>query len=163
MIRSLIGDSSGNTKSFDIGLSEAALPSQQATKEGFRKTDVFLKPFEEGICVEDDFTSTHTLILNKFPIKQNHVLVITKASEKQSDLLTVKDFEAVCIAMKSLDEAFAFFNSGKKAGASQDHKHVQVIELKQMPGQKIPIDEVVLKAMEKGDHHNHATGIFGLG
>jgi ATP adenylyltransferase len=83
-----------------------------------------MKPFDAGICIEDDLTETHTLIFNKFPIKQNHVLVITKDFCKQEEILNTTDFEATCLAMKSLDESLAYFNSGKKAGASQPHKHI---------------------------------------
>jgi ATP adenylyltransferase/5',5'''-P-1,P-4-tetraphosphate phosphorylase II len=36
--------------------------------------------------------------------------------------------------MKSLNEAFAFYNAGEKAGSSQPHKHIQVIPLKNVPG-----------------------------
>ena len=85
---------------------------------------MFLKPFEPGICVEDDLTEKHTLLLNKFPARSNHVLIITKKKEKQSELLNQSDFEALCITMKVLDESFGYFNSGVNAGASQSHKHI---------------------------------------
>ena len=49
--------------------------------------------------------------------------------------------------MKCLDESFMYFNSGKKAGASQEHKHMQVIPMDQLPNKKIPIDERVLDVM----------------
>lgn len=88
-----------------------------------------MKPFEPGICVEDDLTDKHSLLLNKFPARNNHVLIITKKKEKQTDLLNLSDFEAVCITMKALDDSFAFFNSGVNAGASQHHKHIQVLPL----------------------------------
>jgi ATP adenylyltransferase len=57
------------------------------------------------------------------------VLVVTKDFQKQTNLLNVNDFEAACIAMKSLDESFVYFNSGKNAGASQAHKHLQVMPI----------------------------------
>lgn len=57
--------------------------------------------------------------MNKYPVRKNHVLIITKLKEKQTDLINQNDFEAILITMKTLDEGFMFFNSGKKAGASQ--------------------------------------------
>ena len=84
----------------------------------FRKTDVFLKPFEPGLCIEDDLTAKHTLLFNKFPVRRNHVLIITKEKRQQTDLLNQSDFEAICLTMKSLDESFAFYNAGEKAGSS---------------------------------------------
>jgi len=44
----------------------------------FRKSDVFLEPFEEGICIRDNLTRTHRLLFNKNPARENHVLIITK-------------------------------------------------------------------------------------
>ena len=48
----------------------------------FRKSDVFLEPFEEGICLEDNLTKSHRLIFNKYPSRAYHLLVITKEKEK---------------------------------------------------------------------------------
>ena len=58
----------------------------------FRKTDIFLEPFEEGICIRDNLTKTHRLLFNKYPSRQYHVLVITKEKENQGDLLNALDF-----------------------------------------------------------------------
>ena len=99
-----------------------------------KKTDVFLKPFEPGICVEDNLTAKHSLLFNKFPVRKNHLLIITKAKKQQTDLLNKEDFEAVCITMRAMDESFAFYNAGEIAGASQNHKHIQVIPLDSIPG-----------------------------
>lgn len=49
---------------------------------GFRKSDVFLEPFEEGICIEDNLSKYHRLIFNKYPVRDQHVLVVTKEKEK---------------------------------------------------------------------------------
>ena len=85
---------------------------------------MFLKPFEPGICIEENLTQHHRLIYNKFPARKNHVLVITKEPERQSVKLNTSDFKAALIALKTLDEAFLYFNAGEEAGASQDHKHM---------------------------------------
>lgn len=60
------------------------LKSQQAQvlNLGFRQSDVFLKPFESGICIEENLTQRHRLIFNKFPARKHHVLVITKEPER---------------------------------------------------------------------------------
>ena len=47
----------------------------------FRKSDIFLEPFEEGICIDDNLTKTHRLIFNKYPSRKYHLLVITKEKE----------------------------------------------------------------------------------
>ena len=89
----------------------------------FRKSDIFLEPFEEGICIEDELTKSHRLIFNKIPVRQYQSFIVTKEREKQSELLNIKDIEASLVAMVAL-EGFVFYNSGKRAGASQDHKHL---------------------------------------
>ena len=83
----------------------------------YRKSDVFLEPFEEGICVDDSLTKTHRLLFNKYPSRLYHVLVVTKEKEDQGDPLTLKDLEASLIPMKALD-GFIFYNCGVVAGAS---------------------------------------------
>ena len=55
------------------------------------------------------------------------MLVITKEPERQQGKLNMDDFKAVLLALKTLDEGFVYYNSGAEAGASQDHKHMQVI------------------------------------
>ena len=101
--------------------------------QGFRQSDVFLKPFEVGICIEENLTKNHRLIFNKYPARQNHVLVITKEAESQSEKLNKDDFQAALLTMKVLEDAFMYFNSGPIAGASQNHKHMQVVPLKYLP------------------------------
>jgi ATP adenylyltransferase len=78
---------------------------------------VFLEPFEEGICIDDQLTKTHRLLFNKFPSRPHHVLIVTKDKEKQGDLLNIRDLEASLIAMKAVD-GFIYYNSGEIAGAS---------------------------------------------
>jgi ATP adenylyltransferase/5',5'''-P-1,P-4-tetraphosphate phosphorylase II len=59
---------------------------------------VLLKPFEDGICIEEDLTLKHRLLFSKFPDGKKHLLIATKEPEKQSDMLNVRDFEAILIA-----------------------------------------------------------------
>ena len=88
-----------------------------ANQTGFRTSGVFCEPFEPGICIEDTLTKSHRLIFNKYPVQDLHILVTTREKEKQSEPLTIKDFEAILIAMKALN-GIALFNSGPVAGAS---------------------------------------------
>ena len=121
--------------------------NSQVRNLGFRQSDVFLKPFEAGICVEESLTEHHRLIFNKFPARKHHVLVITKEPERQSSKLNTEDFKAALIALKTLDEAFLYYNAGAVAGASQDHKHMQVIPVQSLPNGRIPIHDRVMDAL----------------
>ena len=51
--------------------------------------------------------------------------------------------------MKTLDDSLCFYNAGKNAGASQPHKHIQVIPMSSIPGNEIPINQRVLDAMAR--------------
>ena len=93
-------------------------------------------------------------------MRKNHLLIITKAKKQQTDLLNKEDFEAVCITMRAMDESFAFYNAGEIAGASQNHKHIQVIPLDSIPGKQIPIDARVREAMARGEEGFQASSIL---
>jgi sulfate adenylyltransferase (ADP) / ATP adenylyltransferase len=103
--------------------------------------------------VDDNLTRTHRLLFNKYPSRKHHVLVITKEKEQQGDLLNFRDFEASILAMKALD-GFVFYNSNPTAGASQEHKHLQVIPVSSLPGKKIPINDKVMDAIKRTQHQN---------
>ena len=48
--------------------------------------------------------------------------------EPQDDLLNAQDFDAAWLALKALgDKYMVIFNGGKDAGASLNHKHMQVV------------------------------------
>jgi ATP adenylyltransferase len=59
--------------------------------------------------------------------------VITKEPENQSEKLSRDDFKAALLTLKVLEDAFMYYNSGPIAGASQNHKHMQVVPLKYLP------------------------------
>lgn len=84
-------------------------------------------PYEEALYVAD-VSDTHVAVLNKFNVVEEHLLVITRVFEHQDRLLGPADFEALwrCLAEYP---ALGFYNGGVLAGASQAHKHLQVVPL----------------------------------
>ncbi|MGA2142029.1 MAG: phosphorylase [Brevinematales bacterium] len=88
--------------------------------------DPFL-PYENELFV-GDLTKTHICLLNKYNVIKNHILIVTRAFEDQETPLTEPDFEALFICMEKFN-GLAFYNSGRIAGASQRHKHMQLIKL----------------------------------
>ncbi len=82
-------------------------------------------PYEQDLWVAD-ITPTHACILNKFNVVDYHLLIITREFEEQESLLTLEDFTAMWACLAEFD-GLAFYNGGKIAGASQRHKHLQVI------------------------------------
>ena len=89
------------------------------------KNNCFLPPFEPGIYLAD-LGKTHRLLMNKYMLVDRHVLVITKIFEAQFIELSEADL-GYSYAIASILDGFVFYNSGKRAGASQKHKHLQVV------------------------------------
>jgi len=69
---------------------------------------------------------THTVVLNKFPVIDHHLLIVTRAFEPQTAPLTPSDFHALATVL-GLQGGLGFYNGGSIAGASQPHKHLQWI------------------------------------
>ena len=89
------------------------------------KTDPFSPPFEPGRFITD-LSSTHRLIANKYPIVKNHVLIVTSVFQEQTDPLNLDDFVSSYKVLLALN-GILYFNSGPCSGASQPHKHLQVM------------------------------------
>ncbi|MDR3548634.1 MAG: DUF4922 domain-containing protein [Candidatus Pacebacteria bacterium] len=108
-------------------------------------TDPFAPENYKDIFI-DSLSDTHALLYNKFHLVPYHVLIVTKQFVHQNTMLNEADFEASLTVMKAL-EGFVFFNSGREAGASQDHKHLQAIPYSSFPNQYIPIGALIEKRM----------------
>jgi ATP adenylyltransferase len=97
----------------------------QATDAG-RPANPFLPP-EPELTVAD-VSPTHLAILNKFNVLPQHLLIVTRRFEHQETLLTVADFHALLACVAECD-GLGFYNGGIVAGASQPHKHLQLVPL----------------------------------
>ena len=109
---------------------EAQKKQQQREQRTGTKINPFL-PYEPDLFV-GDISDTHLCLLNKFNVVDNHLLIVTRAFESQTDLLNLADFAALWFCLQEID-GLAFFNGGKIAGASQPHKHLQLIPLPFLP------------------------------
>ncbi|MGH7255158.1 MAG: ATP adenylyltransferase family protein [Nitrospirales bacterium] len=106
-------------------------------------------PYDENLFVAD-ISDTHLCLLNKFNVMDYHLLIVTRAFEEQETLLTVQDFEAWLACLGEMD-GLGFYNGGQEAGASQRHKHLQVVPLPLAPeGPSIPIEPLLASAQYKG-------------
>lgn len=105
------------------------------------KTDKNFNPFlpyEEDLFVAD-ISDTHVCLLNKFNVVEHHLLIVTRAFAEQESWLDLADFQAMWLALAEID-GLAFYNSGSLAGASQRHKHLQLVPLPLVDdGAEIPI------------------------
>ena len=106
-------------------------------------------PYEEDLFVAD-ISDTHLCLLNKFNVVEHHLLIVTRAFEEQDSLLTLADLAAMGIVLAEID-GLAFYNSGTIAGASQRHKHLQLVPLPLVPGgERIPIEVLLETAVFEG-------------
>ena len=84
-------------------------------------------PYEPDLFVAD-ISATHLALLNKFNVIDHHLLIVTRDFERQEALLDLADFDALIMCMREFD-GIGFYNAGTEAGASQPHKHLQVVPL----------------------------------
>ncbi|XP_063901775.1 uncharacterized protein LOC135121387 [Zophobas morio] len=111
----------------------------------FQKNPFLPYDSELYIC---DLGNSHVCLLNKYSVVKNHILVVTKNYRHQSDSLTQDDIEAWKMGIKML-KGIGFFNCGPESGASQPHKHFQVI-----PGKSELINELYSQGVKDGDTIN---------
>ncbi len=104
-----------------IDRKEAVAPSQQNPE------DPFAPPYEQDLYV-GEISDTHVGLLNKFNVLDDHLLLVTREYAPQTELPGEADFRAMLRAMAGTD-SLAFYNGGALAGASQPHKHLQVVPL----------------------------------
>ncbi|KAK0717715.1 HIT-like domain-containing protein [Lasiosphaeria miniovina] len=80
--------------------------------------------------------ASHILVLNKFAVVPEHAIVATRAFARQTHLLAPADLAAVYACIDAYDseggQLFAFFNSGTHSGASQAHRHIQLLPVERM-------------------------------
>ncbi len=95
-------------------------------------------PYDERLYV-GDITDSHVCLLNKFNVVEHHALIVTRAYESQLAPLTLADFQALWLGMREFP-SLGFYNAGTVAGASQHHKHLQLVPLPLWPdGESVPI------------------------
>ena len=112
-----------------------------------KKTNPFL-PYDPNLYVTD-ISDTHVCLLNKFNVVDHHFLIVTRQFESQLDWLNLTDFEALCRCFNEVPGLF-FYNGGPAAGASQPHKHLQLVPQKSM---NLPIETAI-----RTTHFVHGMG-----
>jgi len=101
--------------------------TQRIKQAGNHTTNPF-KPYDPHLFV-CDIGPSHICLLNKFNIIENHMLLVTREFEPQTNLLNPSDFKAALLGLKEID-GLVFYNGGREAGASQPHKHLQLRPVK---------------------------------
>jgi ATP adenylyltransferase len=84
-------------------------------------------PYDPELFVAD-LSERHVCLLNRFPVIDGHLLIVTRAFEDQATPLCADDLAALFSGLEE-EEALGFYNSGPDAGASQPHRHLQLVRL----------------------------------
>lgn len=71
-----------------------------------------------------DLPPAHVCLLNKYPVLEGHLLIVTRDFEEQDQPLGPGDFEALHSCLEE-QGGLGFYNAGEAAGASQRHRHLQ--------------------------------------
>eukprot|EP01133_Synstelium_polycarpum_P017682 gene17682-21081_t len=127
--------------------------SQAPTVVALHKKKVFVDPFSP--CDKDlfvcDLFGTHNLVLNKFNVSTYHSIIATTDFQDQTERLNQKDFRAIWECVKSCN-MLCFFNCGPNSGASQPHKHVQLLRTPYFDnGPACPMDSLMQRYLGKPD------------
>ncbi len=120
---------------------DEARKKQEADSKAGKNVNPFLPPEPE--LTVGQVTDTHIAVLNKFNVVEHHLLIVTKHFEDQETLLTPADFEALWLCMSGYN-SLGFYNGGREAGASQRHKHLQLVPLPLAhDGPEVPIQPLL--------------------
>jgi len=93
-------------------------------RAGGPKPNPFL-PWEPALEIER-LGQSHVVLLNKFPVQRGHLLLISQQWQPQSGWIQAGDWQAVA-QMDADTPGLWFFNSCAAAGASQPHRHLQLL------------------------------------
>lgn len=106
-----------------------------------KSNNPFLPPLKESLVVTHDLNKKHRLLLNRYPLIHENLMIVAKEFEPQGTLLDEYDIEAGILVRQAVEKGVLFFNCGKGAGASQPHKHLQVVSEKKFIGsnERMPI------------------------
>jgi ATP adenylyltransferase len=117
---------------------------RESAPPGTVRVNPFL-PCDDDLVVAD-IGDSHILLLNKFNVIDQHLLVVTRRFEPQSALIDLADFTALFACLDQFD-GLGFYNGGPEAGASQPHKHLQIVPLPLgRPGPALPVEPLVAAA-----------------
>lgn len=118
--------------------------TDERQKESDASDNPFL-PYERDLFVAN-ISPSHLALLNKFQVIEHHLLIVTRRFQEQEALLTLPDLQALWSCMAEF-EGLGFYNGGRVAGASQRHKHLQMVPLPLADeGPALPIEPLLAAA-----------------
>lgn len=108
-------------------------------------------PYDAALFVTDA-GAEHVCLLNKFNVVGHHLLIVSRDFVHQDRPLEVADFAVWWRCLNEYD-SLGFYNGGTRAGASQPHRHLQLVPLPLADsGPRIPIESLL------DAEHGRSTG-----
>ncbi len=141
---------------FVVRVAESLRRKRDGTANAKARANPFLPPEPE--LTVGPVGDTHVAVLNKFNVVAHHLLVVTRRFEHQEQLLTEADFVALWRCLADFP-SLGFYNGGRIAGASQPHKHLQVVPLPLSIGGGLFPLETVFDAAMAGAHGQSRTAL----
>lgn len=106
----------------------------------------FLPPEPDLLVAQ--VSASHVAVLNKFNVMERHLLLVTRRFVHQEAWLAREDFEALAVCMAEFD-SLGFYNGGTAAGASQPHRHLQLVPLPfDAAGPPVPVEALLADAAD---------------
>jgi sulfate adenylyltransferase (ADP) / ATP adenylyltransferase len=118
-----------------------------AKTRGSVAADPFQPPWTPELLVEE-LGEYHALLLNKFPVFSDHLLIVTRRWQDQESPPDRADLEVLSLVLTAVDGLW-FYNGGRAAGASQPHRHLQVVPRASLAA-GIPLEARWLAALDSG-------------
>ncbi|GJE92278.1 ATP adenylyltransferase-like protein [Phanerochaete sordida] len=119
------------TPHFDAGADErrSALGLEGRTFDPF--TPPYVPNLHLGDLKDEVDGDEYVVLFNKYSVVRHHILLVTKDFHSQTAPLMPPDlvqaYQLLIAAQKAGKKYFAFYNCGDLSGASQPHKHLQLI------------------------------------
>ncbi|KAF6836684.1 inositol phospholipid synthesis protein Scs3p [Colletotrichum plurivorum] len=128
---------------FSPALANKPTASRPKTEGPPKPFNPFENPENGPLFIADIPESGHNLVLNKFAVVPEHFILCTKEYKLQTHLLEPADLAATYACIEAYrqyglnsgeenGELYAFFNSGSHSGASQPHRHIQLLPVARM-------------------------------
>ncbi len=99
--------------------------AQQRLKQAGQQHHNPFLPYDPQLFITR-VTGSRLILLNKFNVVDHHLLIVSDQFEDQRSLLGLSDFYALSLTMAEFP-SLGFYNSDTEAGASQRHRHLQVV------------------------------------
>lgn len=126
---------------FAVRVAGGLKDKEAAGRGDHRHVNPFSPPEPELVVA--GLSPTHYCLLNKFNVIDDHLLVATHRFVDQRAPLGLADFDALAACMRGR-ASLGFYNAGREAGASQAHRHLQVVPLPLAPdGPGLPAESLI--------------------